>query len=228
MGKTGGGRGTNQHGIKGVSQAKVRQSELMPANADDLMESMENRQPQRPYGIVKVLTTSDGRIIELRDDELKDDDIVLIHMGAGKELDVVRSILANYDTYRGLEGEQGMFCISVYGVVHGVTREAIFAAMDHTKFGEARYGEIKNLVRVNPTSIYHIGAQVPSDDIQSSHYDLVLVPPVSPQLDARRISELSDEELADVRAYLGSLWGPLSDKFNPRTAKEKNNGSSDS
>ena len=174
-----------------------------------------------PYLIVKSVVADDGTRIDLRFDTLDDDDLVLIHMGAGAVENAARAALLNYDSYRGLESENGLFCVSVFGLTHGVTKTEIFSAMKHGQYGEARYGDIKSLVRVLPTSIVSADMTSEMTLVQTSHFDLVLNIPDQSRVDASRIEELDKANREKLLAQLSEALKQVLRKFEPRKPREE-------
>lgn len=160
--------------------------------------------------------------IRIRDDEpLHDDDIVLIHMGAGVARDVVGAVMRNYEAYVGLGGGAGMFCVSVYGEVNGVTRDDIFAVMAHKKFGEARYGDVRTLFTVLPTTISDPNLTSEVAALQVAHFDIVVPKPgdidLGPGVD---LGDLTDDQYEVVELRLREvIESKLLPLFEPRGAK---------
>jgi hypothetical protein len=79
-----------------------------------------------------------------RGDDLSDDSLVLIHMGAGAPLSVARAALRNFSDYVGVRSEgSGLFTISVFAVTAGVSEAEITGAFDHNQFGRSTYGTLR-------------------------------------------------------------------------------------
>ena len=79
-----------------------------------------------------------------RGDDLSDDSVVLIHMGAGAPLSVARAALRNFSDYVGVRSEvSGLFTISVFAVTAGVSEAEITGAFDHNQFGRSTYGMLR-------------------------------------------------------------------------------------
>jgi hypothetical protein len=126
----------------------------------------------------------------------------------------------NYENYRGLGGPAGMFCVSVFGETHGVRRADIFAALPHSQFGEAPFGQIRALFQVLPTVIEN--PTMPSEvrNLQRAHFDIVLPHPAVPEL---RITRLRDASAGTHALIASELTGIVSSKllpvFLPRSRK---------
>jgi hypothetical protein len=170
--------------------------------------------------IIKSITTVDGVRIELRSDTLNDDDLLFIHMGAGVADATARAVIANYDDYRGLESASGLLCVSVFGLAHGVTKANIFDAMPQKQYGEARFGQIKHLVRVIPTTIRDDDASPEIAAIQLAHFDLVLGDPVIPALATQPVADLNAADQEALKSQVIELLAELLPKFKPRTRKD--------
>lgn len=82
-------------------------------------------------------------VIRLRSGERpRDDDDLLIHMGAGAADSVLNQVLRTYDDYRAVTpAGEGLFAVSVFAVVDGVSRGQILNAMPHGQHGTATYAE---------------------------------------------------------------------------------------
>ena len=169
--------------------------------------------------IVKSIVTGTTRI-ELRSDTLQDDDLVLIHMGAGALETVVEQVLGTFDIYRGLESESGLFCVSVFGVTNGVSKDDILAALPHKQYGQARYGDIKHLAGLLPTSIVTRGEGPGQAQIQRSHFDLVLDGIDPADYAGQRLDKLPEDQLAKLRHKISDAISPLLAVFQPRIRKE--------
>lgn len=146
---------------------------------------------------------------------LTDDDEVLIHMGAGGANDVIKAALLNYYSYQGLAGrEHGMFSVSLFAAIDGVTKEEILEELPHKRFGESRYGEIREVAELLPTTVDGPFPQ----RIREVHYDLVLVGAESLNPDVR----FDEIPATDRQAYAEALKPHVTQVlglFLPRTSK---------
>ncbi len=168
--------------------------------------------------VVKTVESGATRI-ELRDDTLHDDDLVLIHMGAGDMDRSIPHIIDSYDKYRTLESDDGLFCLSVFGVTNGVSKRDILMAFNHGRFGEARYGDIKRFIGLLPTSFHQTDGDAAIEAIQIAHFDLVIK---SVDLDGRQdLAELSEEEMLRLADRLKTVLTPVFDAFKPRKIKKE-------
>lgn len=179
----------------------------------------EVRPPSPAPTIVKSVITGATQI-NLRSDTLHDDDLVLIHLGAGATESVIQQILNTFDEYRGLESASGLFCVSVFGVTNGVTKQDILAAMPHAQYGQARYKNIKHLVTLLPTTIVTNGETPDTAKIQQAHFDLVLDSIDPEEYADQPLDKLSDEQAATLRTRINDAISPLLAAFQPRHRKE--------
>jgi len=175
---------------------------------------------KEPCPVERSLFTTDGTRIDLRAETLDDDDLVLIHMGEGAIESATRAALQHFGSYRRLESDSGLFCVSVFGLTHGVTRADVFAALHHGKYGEARYGDIKHLVRVLPTSIVNANQTPEFVLIQRAHYDLVIDVAVEVGNDVDDANELPEPLLGQVRSQVSDVLVRLLPVFAPRKPRE--------
>jgi hypothetical protein len=68
---------------------------------------------------------------------------LLIHMGAGALDSVVGAALRNYGEYRALGRDGlGIFAVSVFAVIEGVTEAAILDALPQSSFARATVGAV--------------------------------------------------------------------------------------
>jgi hypothetical protein len=123
-------------------------------------------------------------------DELSDDSVVVIHMGAGAPVSVARAALRNFSDYVGVRAsDSGLFTISVFAATAGVSETGIIGAFDHNQFGRSTCGTLWTAgVDLLPTTI--VDEEMPEGirAIQPVHYDIVLDVPfealVIPNVDA--------------------------------------------
>lgn len=147
---------------------------------------------------------------------LSDDDSVLLHMGAGAVASVLEAALRNYHAYEGAYGSvTGLFTMSVFAPVGGVTREEIFGELPQRQFGEAPFGEVRKLAEVLPTTMEE--SPLPRR-IAEVHYDIVLngAPPVP---DGVRIGDLTLPERSIFSAALEEHATRVLTLFQPRNPK---------
>lgn len=91
--------------------------------------------------------------------ELSDDSDVLIHMGTGDQarLDpILERSITGYQDYKGIlptRPTRGIFAVSTFGAVAGVSERDITGAMRQNRFARASYGELKGDFSVYPTSM---------------------------------------------------------------------------
>lgn len=155
--------------------------------------------------------------ITLRDDAgPADDQVVLIHMGAGAVEVAITAALRNYRAYRPFSPAGGEFTVSVFAAMAGVTEEMILAAMPHPQYGRARYGDVRDRFRLLPTII--IGTPVP-DEVMAVHYDVVLP---AGELDLPGDfdpTEADDEVVEEIRSALNGPAAELLRLFEPRARR---------
>jgi hypothetical protein len=137
-------------------------------------------------------------------------------MGAGAAEVAARAAVLNFDTYRGLESDDGLLCVSVFGLTNGVTQEDIFAVMKHSKYGQARYGDIKDLVRVLPTTITDNDTTTQMAAIQVAHFDLVIDLPDPAVVAGRDIDTLDESQRQALGAHVVDVLSKVLPRFAPR------------
>ncbi|HVW32572.1 MAG TPA: hypothetical protein VHL53_08545, partial [Acidimicrobiia bacterium] len=148
--------------------------------------------------------------------ELRDDDTVVIHMGAGARRDVVRAAIRNYHAYEGIQDRAGAFTVSVFAALGDITALEIVAALPQRQYGIARYGDLRGRFELWPTTI--TGTAVP-DRVMAVHFDVVL-PDEGFQLPAGTVIEdLDDDALAAIDELLGPAVEDLLPCFLPRRTK---------
>ncbi len=167
------------------------------------------------FRVVRSVRVGGGRI-DVRSDTLHDDDLVLIHMGTGDPSLLAGKMLDQFAEYRGVETEDGLLCVSVFGVTNGVTRDDILRANPQNKYGEARYGAVKHLARLLPTSFIEQGASPLSASLQRAHFDLVVETVDTAALAAGTLGARAERALlAEIEAAVL----PILEAFKPRTDK---------
>jgi hypothetical protein len=145
---------------------------------------------------------------------------LLIHMGAGALDSVVRAALRNYGEYRALGRDGlGIFAVSVFAVIEGVTEAAILDALPQSSFARATVGAVTaEGFDVIATSMLDANLDQAVAAIQQAHYDIVLPAPADPRLLVR--DPLDDEELEKTaRDHLIPHVDRLLALFGPRLHK---------
>jgi len=170
--------------------------------------------------ILRVVTASDGTRIALRAESLNDDDMVLIHMGAGAVESAAKAALLNFDSYRGLESAGGLLCVSVFGLTHGVTKMDILAVMRHGQYGQARYGDIKHIARVIPTTIINDETTHEMAALQAAHYDLVIDVPSQSLAKDCPIDNLDQTQRDLIHDEVCEVLRLLLARFEPRLSRK--------
>jgi len=162
--------------------------------------------------------------IWLRDHvELSDNSDVLIHMGTGDgaRLDLIlgRSI-TGYQDYRGLlpdRPDRGIFAVSTFGAVAGISDRDITRALKQNKFARAAYGDLKDDFAIYPTSM-ETGLDM---SVMAVHFDIALPDDDCTPIDAH----LSDALPEDVERMLMDVLRPrlksLLDRFHPYPRLDK-------
>ena len=153
------------------------------------------------------------QIIVRDDTPPADDEIVVIHMGAGAVEVAVAAALRNYRVYAAVSTRGGEFTVSVFAAMAGVTEAMILEAMPHPQYGRARYGAIRSRFALLPTTI--LGTPVP-DEVMSVHFDVVL-PIAGLELPADFDPTDADDELLErIQAVLSASAADLLALFEPR------------
>jgi hypothetical protein len=98
---------------------------------------------------------------------LTSDDEVLVHMGAGAALSLIRAAINNYWAYQGIQDLDGAFTVSVYAAIGGVTEEMIVQSMPHKQYGVATFGVVRTAFDVWPTT--HVDADI-DPQIKAVHF----------------------------------------------------------
>jgi hypothetical protein len=156
-----------------------------------------------------------------RGDDLSDDSVVLIHMGAGAPLSVARAALRNFSDYVGVRSEgSGLFTISVFAVTAGVSEAEITGAFDHNQFGRSTYGMLRKAgVDLIATTIIDDEMAPGIRAIQRVHYDIVLGVPFA----AAAIPNV-DREVAQLTEAVTVAATKVLDLFVPRLRKPPSRG----
>lgn len=145
-----------------------------------------------------------------------DDDVVVIHMGAGLLDAVVAGALRNHDSYIGLLDDIGRFTISVFAVTAGVSEVEILEALPQGQFGRAAFGDLRRRsFDVLATSVLDRAQPVEMQRLQRVHFDVVIPVPGS----ATPVGELSPADLAALRERLGEPVASVLALFVPRRRK---------
>lgn len=135
-------------------------------------------------------------VIRLRSGERpRDDDDLLIHMGAGAADSVLNQVLRTYDDYRAVTPSgEGLFAVSVFAVVDGVSRGQILSAMPHGQHGTATFGAVRRVFELLATAIEDPDMPAEIAVLQPVHYDIVL--PRPPETPSGRLTDLRREQRA--------------------------------
>lgn len=153
----------------------------------------------------------------LRDDPgPSDDQVVLIHMGAGAVDVAIAAALRNYPAYRAFSTRGGEFTVSVFAAMAGITEELILGAMPHPQYGRATYGAVRSRFSLLPTTI--LGTPVP-DDVMAVHYDVILPTGALPLPDDFDPTEADDDVVERVRSALNPPVAELLRLFEPRVRR---------
>ncbi len=154
--------------------------------------------------------------IELRADDpgLGDGDI-LVHMGAGDAGLVALSAARNREAYSVLVGPPGIFAVSVYAAVRGITVERVLAGMPHRQYGSATYGQIRTAgFELIPTYVYGTAIE---DDLMGVHYDIAI--PVPQTIAANDLHDADERSQRQIEQALADPLGRLLKLFEPRQRK---------
>jgi hypothetical protein len=149
-------------------------------------------------------------------EELPDDAVVLIHMGAGVPVSTARSALRGYSDYVGIRSEgSGLFTISVFAATAGVSEDDITGAFDHNQFGRAPVGSLRGAgLELIPTTIVDPGMPQAILTIQRVHYDIVL----GVAYQGSAIPNV-DAEVAELIEAVAAAAAPVLELFLPRLRK---------
>jgi len=149
-------------------------------------------------------------------DELTDDAVVLIHMGAGDPANIARGAVTNLSAYVGLrEPGAGEFTISVFAATAGVSESEITGAFGHSQFGRATYGALRRAgFELLPTTIAVTGMMPAIEALQRVHFDIIL------DVDFAGAAVPEDEaELAELETAVASAAAAALELFLPRQRK---------
>lgn len=155
-------------------------------------------------------------IILREDPGPSDDQVVVIHMGAGAVDVAIAAALRNYRAYASFSDKGGEFTVSVFAAVAGITEEMILGAMPHPQYGRARYGILRDHFLLLPTTI--LGTTVP-DDVMAVHYDIVLSTGEFELPSGFDPTEADDELVDQVRSALNAPIVELLRLFEPRVRR---------
>ena len=137
--------------------------------------------------------------IRLRDEPLRRDVEVVVHMGAGDAGLITRAAVRNYGRYRPVHPEGfGYFAVSVFAVTGTVTTDAILAAMPHGQYSTCRAEHLLAEFTVLPTAIAEPDMTAEVAALQSVHFDVLLMPP--DLLAIRHVDPIDDAVLATACA----------------------------
>jgi hypothetical protein len=155
--------------------------------------------------------------IILRDDPgPSDDQVVVIHMGAGAVDVAVAAALRNYRAYEAFSARGGEFTVSVFAAMAGITEEMILGAMPHPQYGRARYGAVRSHFSLLATTI--LGTPVP-DDVMAVHYDVILPTGALQLPDDFDPTEADDDLIDRIRSALNAPMAELLRLFEPRVRR---------
>jgi hypothetical protein len=148
------------------------------------------------------------------------DATLIIHMGAGAAGTVVSAAVRNYGEYRPVTATGlGLFAVSVFAIVRGITEAQILAALPQRTFARTTVGAVVDEgFELLATSILDADLDAAIAAIQPVHHDIVM-----PALDDARFAHLDpidDEDLeAKSRAHLAPHVDRLLALFGPRERK---------
>lgn len=136
--------------------------------------------------------------ITIRDEPSPTPATLIIHMGAGAVESVVSAAVKNYGDYRSVGANGlGMFAVSVFAVLDGVTETEIVEALPQRSFARSTIGAVTDAgFAVLATTIDDPDLAPEIIAIQRVHFDVML-----PHLTDIRIEELDpldDETLEAV------------------------------
>lgn len=145
---------------------------------------------------------------------------LIIHMGAGAVEAVVNAAVRNYGDYRAVGADGlGVFAVSVFAVLDGVTETEIVAALPQRSFARSTVGAVSNEgFRLLATTLDDPDLAPEIVAIQRVHFDIVLPDLADARL--RELDPLDDETLeATARSHLGPHVERLLSLFGPREHK---------
>lgn len=145
-----------------------------------------------------------------------DDDVVVIHMGAGSVPAVVAGAMRNHDSYIGLLDLAGRFTVSVFAITDGVSEAQILEALPQGQFGRAVFGDLRrHSIEVLATSIHDSAQPADMRNLQRVHFDLVVPLPGS----ALPLVDMSPSQLEALRQRLAEPVAEVLALFVPRRRK---------
>lgn len=145
-----------------------------------------------------------------------DDDVFVIHMGAGSVDVAIAGAIRNHDEYIGLLDQRGRFTVSVFAAMAGVSVAAILEALPQGQYGRARFGDLRrHRVAHLATTILDPSHTPQMVNLQRVHFDLILpVPGIE-----RSVAEVGPHELDVIRQRLHRPAANLLALFDPRQRK---------
>lgn len=155
--------------------------------------------------------------------ELTDDSDVLIHMGTGDpgRLDpILERCITGYQDYRSVlptRPTRGIFAVSTFGVVNGVSERDITQALKQNKFARATYGDLKNDFAVYPTSMKAGVDPV----IMAVHFDIALPDDDCTIIDAHASDALPEDVERTLTELLRPRLEDLLGRFRPYPRLDK-------
>ncbi len=138
--------------------------------------------------------------------ELTDDSDILIHMGTGDPArfdPILDRCITGYQDYRGILPNRltrGIFAVSTFGAVAGVSQSDITRALKQNKFARATYGELKDDFEIYPTSM-DAGVE---PTVMAVHFDIALPDDDCTLIDAHASDALPES----VEQFLTELLRP--------------------
>jgi len=192
--------------------------ELTATNAakDDLHRKSEivELTNGKPFKIKQLVKHPDGVFSMLRDEAIDEQQLVLIRFGKGTLQDVATRMLRAYYSYGEFSNEDGLLCLSVFGLEHGVSIEDIDAALSNEVYRVAKYSDVVKIYKLI-LPITRI-SNTDSDElkiIQRSHYDIVISGIDTKALQGKTYDILSNSVKKAIRKDLASALAILLDLF---------------
>jgi hypothetical protein len=148
--------------------------------------------------------------LELRTEQpLTDDDLLVVHMGAGDANRVLPAVLAAHDAWFPIR-QHGQFAFSVFAAATDQVRDTIISSFKFGQYGTATVAEIRSAgLEIIPTNTVDIDDDMLTA-IQPFHYSLVIregfATPII-EMNEQSVSELS-VELVEVLAAALQLFSP--------------------
>ena len=158
-------------------------------------------------------------IVRLRDEDANalGEGSLLVHMGAGRPEDMIRSALRNYAAYKGLRGGGfGYFTVSTFAVAPGFDERRIVTTMRHGSFARVAAGSVRAAgFPILPTSLDDVG-EGDLQELQQVHYDIVLPVADDPRHvgpPGAGVERLAADQLRPVVEHLLALMSERVDKY---------------